>query len=109
MVEKTYRIRDQKHLKFIRSLPCVSCGFTPSQAAHIRKGTDGGASLKPSDRFTAPLCHACHNKQHSVGEVTFWNMFGGVDKAIDLAVVLYDNTGNTDQAIREILRFKCNS
>ena len=61
------------HLKFIRSLPCLACGkFPPSQAAHIRCGTDGGIGLKPSDRYVVPLCDACHAAQHQLGERSFW-------------------------------------
>lgn len=42
------------------------------EVAHIRIGTDGGTSLKPSDYFTVSLCKLCHAEQHSIGERTFW-------------------------------------
>jgi hypothetical protein len=29
--------------------------------------------MKPGDRYTVPLCTACHAKQHRVGELTFWS------------------------------------
>jgi hypothetical protein len=66
--------RRVKHLAFVRQLPCVACGkAAPSQAAHVRTGTDGGVGVKPGDRYTVPLCTACHAKQHRIGELTFWS------------------------------------
>ena len=95
-------IRDDKHLKFIRSLPCCVCLKTFTvQAAHIRKGNDGGAGLKPSDCYTVPLCYECHIKQHTMGEVSFW---GDIDKATQLASKLYILTDKS-KAILTILEF----
>ena len=66
--------RRVQHLAFIRLLPCVACGkAAPSEAAHVRTGTDGGVGMKPGDRYAIPLCTACHAKQHRVGELTFWS------------------------------------
>ena len=63
-----------QHLAFIRQLPCVACGkAAPSDAAHVRTGTDGGVGMKPADRYAVPLCTACHAKQHRVGELSFWS------------------------------------
>jgi hypothetical protein len=68
--------RKEQHLDFVRDLPCVACGrqvMMPirNQAAHVRIGTDGGAGMKPSDRYTVPLCVVCHARQHK-GELSFW-------------------------------------
>ena len=66
--------RRVRHLAFVRQLPCVACGgAAPSEAAHVRTGTDGGAGIKPGDRYAVPLCAACHAKQHRIGELTFWS------------------------------------
>jgi hypothetical protein len=63
-----------QHLAFIRLLPCVACGkAAPSEAAHVRTGTDGGVGRKPGDRYAVPLCTTCHAKQHRLGELTFWS------------------------------------
>ena len=60
--------RRMQHLAFIRQLPCVACGkAAPSDAAHVRTGTDGGAGRKPGDRYAVPLCTTCHANQHRVG------------------------------------------
>jgi hypothetical protein len=66
--------RRVQHLAFVRQLPCVACGkAAPSEAAHVRTGTDGGVGVKPGDRYAVPLCDACHAKQHRIGELTFWS------------------------------------
>jgi hypothetical protein len=63
-----------QHLTFVRQLPCVVCGrAAPSEAAHVRSGCDGGAGMKPSDRYTVSLCSDCHALQHQFGELTFWS------------------------------------
>src|SRR5215472_16575972 len=62
------------HLAFVRQLPCVACGkAAPSEAAHVRTGTDGGVGVKPGDRYAVPLCASCHAKQHRIRELTFWS------------------------------------
>jgi hypothetical protein len=101
--------RSQSHLSFIRKLPCVSCGRTPSEAAHIRKNdleSDRFQALgmKPSDKWTAPLCVSCHREspgaQHVIGEQAFWSGLG-IDEN-RLAQALWDVSGNT-QAGSEIV------
>jgi hypothetical protein len=91
------------HRKFIRSLPCMACGSAPpSQCAHVRIGTDGGMGLKPSDRFSVPLCGACHAKQHRVGELTF---FSGLRiDATYSAMRLWTISGDTEAGERIIFR-----
>jgi len=63
------------HLSFVRQLPCVACGqAAPSEAAHVRSGSDGGTGIKPSDRYSLPLCSECHAMQHQFGELRFWSV-----------------------------------
>ena len=67
--------RRVRHPAFVRQLPCVACGkAAPSEAAHVRTGTDGGVGVKPGDRYAVPLCAACHTKQHRIGELSFWSV-----------------------------------
>jgi hypothetical protein len=69
----SFRRRSQ-HLSFIRQLACVVCGkAAPSEAAHVRSGSNGGAGMKPADRYIVPLCSDCHSLQHQFGELTFWS------------------------------------
>lgn len=99
-----------KHIAWIKTLPCIKCGRTPCDPAHVRIGnTGGGTGLKPPDRFTVPLCSSlpeigyegCHAVQHQ-GEVTFWAELG-VDP-VDIALRLWAITGDTDQGLRTIAR-----
>lgn len=73
------RERDNKHLQFIRSLPCCICGDdTSTEAAHIRAGSVNhgkpytGMAEKPSDKWTLPLCGVHHREQHTMNEIAFW-------------------------------------
>jgi hypothetical protein len=69
--------RDSEHLDAIRQCPCVSCGQDPcGEAAHIRFGSLAGMGKKPPSSKTVPLCRACHDEQHRVGELTFWTALG---------------------------------
>lgn len=90
------RVRDPKHLAFVRSRPCCVCGWPgPNAAAHIRMACqavgkrDTGKAEKPSDRWTVPLCDPyfspgkgrwCHkdapDAQHSGSESAFWRRVG---------------------------------
>jgi len=66
--------RRLEHLAFVRQLPCVVCGkAAPSEAAHVRSGSDGGTAMKPSDRYSVSLCIECHALQHQFGEQRFWS------------------------------------
>lgn len=77
-------------------LPCVICGGTGVQAAHIRYGQRGGIGLKPGDDHITPLCHFHHAEQHhfTTGEKTeksaeekWWDS-KGIDP-LEVAVVLH--------------------
>lgn len=105
MLKKTI-LRDIKHLRFVRTLPCVWCFKRPCHAAHIRKNGDGGTGIKPSDNRTVPLCPSCHYIQHEQGELIFWYRFGGYEKAIVLAKKLYEFTGDFDKCCSLIIGFK---
>lgn len=88
-------IRDKDHLHFIRQLECVKCASPYVVAAHLRIGTDGGTSLKPSDCWVTPLCDLCHGVQHQYGERTFWE---GTDPH-QLCRDLYEASGNYEEAL----------
>lgn len=95
--------RNAGHLSYIRTLPCCVCGKrAPSEAAHIRAGTDGGMGVKPSDRFTVPLCPADHRDQHQRGESAFWSGCG-IDPT-GLAEHLWTKSGDHSAGTRAVLR-----
>jgi len=75
-------IRCAAHLQWVRghrcAVPtCVCSGFTnnPIEAAHVRRETDGGMGLKPSDIWAVPLCRVHHMLQHSKGDQWFEGTF----------------------------------
>ena|SRR5712664_3995470 len=96
--------RQAQHLAFVRQLPCTACGCcgTPSEAAHVRAGTDGGVGMKPSDRYSVSLCTTCHVRQHRIGELSFWSGLG-IDP-LNLALRLWTVTGNLEQGLRAVFR-----
>jgi hypothetical protein len=107
------RIKNAKHLAFIRSLPCCICGGIDTEAAHIRSGSvehgkpSTGMAEKPSDYWTVPLCNRHHREQHSMNELVWWQC-QNVD-AFDLALLLYKYSGDYEEAERvlgEIRRTK---
>ncbi len=71
------RWRSQAHLGFVRSHCCSVChDGTAIEAAHVRLGSGAGMGQKPSDWRAVSLCKACHTRQHTVGEATFWKQAG---------------------------------
>lgn len=82
--------RSEKYRRWIAGLPCCATSIEGStQCAHIRHGLLGGVGLKPSDEWCVPLAWQSHDTQHRIGEKNFWALFGGVDKAKELAQELY--------------------
>src|SRR5215469_5041640 len=95
--------RSWQHLAFVRQLPCVVCGkAAPSQAAHVRSGSDGGAGMKPADRYSLSLCSDCHALQHRFGELTFWSTVC-IDP-LNVALRLWTVSGNIKAGERIVFR-----
>jgi len=46
--------------------------MTAIEVAHVRIGSGAGMSQKPSDYRMVSLCSECHQRQHNIGEATFW-------------------------------------
>lgn len=101
------RVNDPKHLAFIRTLECLSCGADPAgEAAHLRASSlkhgkpNAGAGAKPDDRWVLPLCHECHvngpKAQHRVGERPFWDKLG--INPFMVCEELFAASGNRDAA-----------
>lgn len=105
---KVPKVRDEKHRRWVASLPCcVSGAQGQSQAAHIRH-RNAGMGMKSSDNYCLPLSWQEHTIQHnfSGGEVGYWEQYGGIEKAKELANALYLKTGDTDYAFVLIGRFR---
>lgn len=77
-VREAPQIRCAAHLTWIRTFNCLLHGFECSgkiEAAHVRTGTDGAMSVKPSDTWSIPLCSYHHKLQHDIGESAFEKRF----------------------------------
>lgn len=74
------RWRSPAHRRWITTeFCCAVCGRdAPIEAAHVSMGAISGTGLKSDDWNCVPLCgtsyghEGCHQRQHSVGEKTFW-------------------------------------
>lgn len=95
------RVKNEAHLAFIRSLPCVICGDnTSTEAAHIRYADPRvakrptGIGERPDDKFTVPLCGKHHRKQHGMSERDFWR--GHRIDPILVALALWSVTGSVE-------------
>jgi len=77
-IRKANIIHSVKHQKFVASFPCVVCGNdTQVQCCHIRsipKVGNVGKGIR-DDRFCIPMCFTCHNLQHQIGELEFFERF----------------------------------
>lgn len=66
------RFRSPAHRNFVRDHACCVCGsYERIEVAHVRKGTDGGLSMKPGDYWCISLCADHHAEQHRIGEGSF--------------------------------------
>jgi hypothetical protein len=66
------RLRDNAHLKFVASHPCLICGRSPVDAHHLRFTQPRAMGLKVSDEFTVPLCRIHHRDVHRHGDEVAW-------------------------------------
>ena len=72
------------HRRWVRGHRCCvkGCANLEVEAAHVRIGTDGGAGMKPRDRWCISLCKVHHAEQHANGERTFETRYGLDMKAL---------------------------
>jgi len=73
------RARDEAHLLFIASLPCLICARTPTQAHHLRFAQPRSMGSKPSDEWAVPLCLLHHRALHDAGNEEKWWSDQGID------------------------------
>ena len=77
-IRKANIIHSVKHQKFVASFRCVVCGKdTQVQCCHIRsipKVGNVGKGIR-DDKYCIPMCFTCHNLQHQIGELEFFEKF----------------------------------
>lgn len=103
---KRPREKQESHLDFIRTLPCLICG-AEAEAAHIRTGSlahgkrETGGSERPSDKWTVPLCPEHHRLgndcQHNSNEAEWWKRHK-IDP-FSTAALLWSHTGDHQAAM----------
>jgi len=65
---KTPRVKNPEHLKRVRGLSCYLCGVTPCDPHHLMRVPSRGMGVRSNDDEVIPLCRACHQEVHSVGD-----------------------------------------
>lgn len=114
---RSRRWRSQAHTAHVRDFACAMCGsMTNIEAAHVRMGSGAGLGEKPDDWRTAPLCAGpfsnadgqlgCHNRQHVIGEPTFWKQYAQkhgqtVDQLLEALIEASPRRAQIRQAMRE--------
>jgi len=75
------------HRAWVRRHHCCVAGCLSRniECAHVRRGTDGGTALKPSDRWCISLCRDHHVEQHAKGETAFEKIYSIDLKALACA------------------------
>ena len=79
LAEKTIRLRDKEHCKFVATQPCIVCGRMPSEAHHIRFAQPRALGRKVSDEYTVPVCRLHHRELHRYGDEASWWAGIGID------------------------------
>jgi len=62
--------KSEKYLKFVRNRGCLICGWD-AEAHHVRKASNSGVGIKPSDTWCIPLCKLHHAELHHFGFDSF--------------------------------------
>jgi hypothetical protein len=100
------RQKNDKHLDFVRGLPCLVCGDPlRSEAAHVRYADRRAAKRmtgmgeKPSDVWAVPLCDTHHRLQHQGNERKFWEGVGADPIFICLALNLVSGDNEAGEQI----------
>jgi ERF superfamily len=71
-LEKTVRLRDKEHRKFVSRQACLVCGRTPSDPHHLTFIQPRALGHRVSDEFTVPVCRTHHRELHRQGDEAAW-------------------------------------
>jgi YqaJ-like viral recombinase domain len=85
------RHRDEAHLGFVASHPCIVCGRKPADAHHLRFAQHPALGRKVSDEYTVPLCRSHHRELHRTGNEYGWWRKTGIDP-LQIALRLWNET-----------------
>ena len=76
------RIRDNDHLRFVSTQPCLICGRTPADPHHLRFAQSRALSRKVSDEWVVALCRGHHREVHRHGDERGWWQKIGIDQTL---------------------------
>lgn len=99
---------DEKHLTFVRSLPCLVCGRCAGSAHHLLRTPERAGARRSDDCHTVPLCHKHHMALHDSGnEIEYLLEAAGIPRgrSVALSEEIYAATGNFDQVVEIITTF----
>jgi hypothetical protein len=103
-IRKANIIHSVKHQKFVASFPCVVCGNnTQVQCCHIRsipKLGNVGKGIR-DDKYCIPMCFTCHNLQHQIGELEFFERFNINPILISMKLSIISPCNKINQAKQE--------
>jgi hypothetical protein len=71
-LDKTVRLRDKEHRKFVSRQACLVCGRTPSDPHHLTFMQPRALGHRVSDEFTVPVCRIHHRELHRQGDEAAW-------------------------------------
>lgn len=101
------RRKSEKHLRFVSERPCIICGSSPCDPAHIKfadarvcKPQSSNVGMKADDRYTLPLCRRHHEDSHQVPERMWWQK-QHIDPVL-IALALYSISGDDQEGDRLI-------
>jgi Putative HNHc nuclease len=107
MMQRRPRRENLKHLRFVSGRPCIICGSSPCDAAHIKfadarvlKPQSSNIGMKADDRFSLPLCRHHHDQQHAMPERKFWQHYH--TDPILMSLALYSISGDEQEGDRLI-------
>lgn len=115
--KRASRWRSQAHRDFVRSHACCVCDSRTNRVfAHVRIGSHAGMGEKPDDWRGVSLCDGpmsnidgclgCHDRQHVIGERTFWEAYKertgqDVEELIAAFIKASPRRHQIEQAMRE--------
>ena len=90
-LEKTVRLRDKDHRKFVTRQPCLVCGRVPSDSHHLTFAQPRALGCRVSDEFTIPVCRIHHRELHRSGDEAAWWQKLNIDP-LPVALRLWQHT-----------------
>lgn len=99
MLKKPRRIINKRLLADFRVRPCLICGKTPSDPAHIKTKGSGGHDVEEN---ILSLCRSHHSIQHTMSWYKFSEKFPMIKWALKSKGWFFDLSGDLPKLLRKI-------